>query len=167
MAERGGRMRSAGAVSRDDPPTLFVPVRLLLGISIVLAGALIAGLTDIRDVVGVVIFVVSLVSFVVVCEHVVPSAHRARQRIPSACSTSPCRCSTLDRPAGAAARHGAFQDLATVRREPHVSGNNGAEPGRARRSPRRRSRRTGAISDAEGRELLQSVVDFTETSCAR
>src|SRR5262245_47780138 len=68
MADRDGRLGHY----LDDPLQLFVPVRLLIGVCTVLAGALIARLSDIHDSLSVTTFIVSLVAFVVVCEHVVP-----------------------------------------------------------------------------------------------
>ena len=51
MAERGGRSDRLGHYL-DDPLQLFIPVRLLIGVCIVLAGVLIARLSDVqrRDV---------------------------------------------------------------------------------------------------------------------
>ena len=71
MAERGGRDDRLGHYL-DDPLQLFVPVRLLIGVCTVLAGALIARVSDIHDSLSVTTFIVSLVAFVVVCEHVLP-----------------------------------------------------------------------------------------------
>src|SRR5687768_196454 len=71
MAERGGRSDRLGRYL-DDPLQLFIPVRLLLGICIVLAGALIARISDVRDAPSIAVFMVSLVAFVVVCEHLLP-----------------------------------------------------------------------------------------------
>ena len=71
MAERGGRDDRLGHYL-DDPLQLFVPVRLLIGVCTVLAGALIARLSDIHNSLSVTTFIVSLVAFVVICEHVLP-----------------------------------------------------------------------------------------------
>src|SRR5262245_63921980 len=71
MAERSGRSDRLGRYL-DDPLQLFVPVRILLGFCIVLAGALIARLSSVQDARSVGIFVVSLIAFVIVCEHLVP-----------------------------------------------------------------------------------------------
>jgi len=71
MAERGGRDDRLGRYL-DDPPQLFVPIRLLIGVCTVLAGALIARLSDIQYTLSVATFIVSLVAFVVICEHLLP-----------------------------------------------------------------------------------------------
>ena len=49
-----------------------MPVRILLGLCTVLAGVLIARLSDVHDAQSVATFFVSLVAFVVVCEHLLP-----------------------------------------------------------------------------------------------
>ena len=71
MAERGGKSDRL-AHYLDDPLQLFVPLRLLLGICIVAAGVLIARVSDIHNATSVAVFVVSLIAFVVVCEHLLP-----------------------------------------------------------------------------------------------
>src|SRR5215217_9321007 len=72
MAERGGRDDRLGQYL-DDPLQLFIPVRILIGVCTVLAGVLIVRLSDIHDAVSVATFIVSLIAFVVVCEHLVPT----------------------------------------------------------------------------------------------
>src|SRR5262245_17098487 len=71
MAERGGRDDRLGQYL-DDPLQLFIPVRILIGVCTVLAGVLIARLSDVRDALSIVTFIVSLVAFVVICEHLLP-----------------------------------------------------------------------------------------------
>src|SRR3954462_13353436 len=68
MAERGGRSDRLGRYL-DHPLQLFVPIRILIGVCIVLAGVLIARVSDIHDGLSVAVFIVSLVAFVVACEH--------------------------------------------------------------------------------------------------
>jgi CBS domain containing-hemolysin-like protein len=158
MAERGGRSDRLGQYL-DDPPRLFVPVRLLLGLFTVLAGALIAGLSDINDAVSVITFVVSLVAFVVVCEHIVPMliARRDPERVLDLTLPVFHPIAQLVHPVAAA-----LLELGGGRRERENAAANGAEPAeRAVADPVESTDR--AISEEEGRELLQSVVDFTET----
>src|SRR5215218_601513 len=71
MAERGGRDDRLGRYL-DDPLQLFVPVRILIGLATVLAGVLIARISNIQDAKSVATFFVSLIAFVVVCEHLLP-----------------------------------------------------------------------------------------------
>ena len=71
MAERGGRSDRLGRYL-DDPLHLFIPVRILIGLCTVLAGVLIARLITVDDAQSVATFFISLVAFVVVCEHLLP-----------------------------------------------------------------------------------------------
>src|SRR4051794_24561298 len=70
MAGRGGRDDRLGRFL-DDPLQLFIPVRVLIGVCTVLAGVLIARLSDVRDMRSLGTFFVALVAFVVVCEHLI------------------------------------------------------------------------------------------------
>jgi CBS domain containing-hemolysin-like protein len=154
MAERGGRDDRLGHYL-DDPLQLFVPVRLLIGMCTVLAGALIARLSDIHDGLSVTTFIVSLVAFVVVCEHVLPMliVRRDPEAVldfilpvfhPVAQLLTPVTATILR--------------VIGVRREvPNGSAD------AAQQAPAKEDQVEGAISQEEGRELLQSIVDFTET----
>jgi len=71
MAERGGRGDRLGRYL-DDPRQLFIPVRVLIGLCTVLAGVLIARVSTVNSARSVAAFFVSLVAFVVVCEHLLP-----------------------------------------------------------------------------------------------
>ena len=158
MAERGGRSDRLGQYL-DDPPRLFVPVRLLLGLATVMAGALIASLSDMRDAVSVSTFVVSLVAFVVVCEHVVPMLITR---------ADPERVLDITLPlfhAVAQVVHPvttALLEWGDGRRERETGAPVDGEPAE-HPSAEESEAVDDAISEAEGRELLQSVVDFTET----
>jgi CBS domain containing-hemolysin-like protein len=159
MAERGGRGDRLGRYL-DDPLQLFVPARMLIGICIVLAGVLIARLSDVHDAVSLGVFFVSLVAFVVACEHLLPALIVRRD---------PERVLDVLLPVFHAIAR-LLQPLTTV-----VIGMMGArrerEPanGGAQESPTQNadaeadSGTEGVISEEEGRELLQSIVDFTET----
>jgi putative hemolysin len=154
MAERGGRDDRLGHYL-DDPLQLFVPVRLLIGVCTVLAGALIARLSDIHDGLSVTTFIVSLVAFVAVCEHVLPMliVRRDPEAVldfllpvfhPVAQLLTPVTATILR--------------IIGVRREvPNGSAD------AAQQAPTKEEQVEGAISQEEGRELLQSIVDFTET----
>lgn len=160
MAERGGRSDRLGRYL-DDPLQLFVPVRVLIGVCTVLAGALIARLSDMRDAASIVIFIVSLVAFVVVCEHLLPML-----------------VTRLDPEDVLDALLPAFQPVARLmrpltrtliglsnhraEREAGASAN-GDEASAQPESSTAEPAEEGDISEEEGRELLQSIVDFTET----
>jgi putative hemolysin len=160
MAERGGRSDRLGHYL-DDPLQLFVPLRLLLGTCIVAAGVLIARVSDVRDATSIAVFVTSLVSFVVVCEHVLPMLIVRRD---------PEQALDLMLPVfHVMARARLPVTLTFVRifgpRRDRESGNggNGQELESETQANSTDSAADDAISDEEGRELLQSIVDFTET----
>jgi len=155
MAERGGRDDRLGHYL-DDPLQLFVPVRLLIGVCTVLAGALIARLSDIRDSLSVTTFIVSLVAFVVVCEHLLPMLIVRRDPEgaldvllpvfhPVAQVLTPVTATILR--------------VIGVRREIP----NGTADTSTQAPAKEGEQEQGTISQEEGRELLQSIVDFTET----
>ena len=159
MAERGGRDDELGGYL-DDPPRLFIPVRAAIGLCTVLAAVLIARVSDIDSLQSVATFVVSLVAFVVACEHLIPMAivgadpervldlllpvfnPLARLMTPLTATLLQVRGTRRDRDPAAAPGNGAAQPAL---RPPDVANDE------------------GQISEEEGRELLQSVVDFTET----
>ena len=159
MAERGGRDDELGQYL-DDPPRLFIPVRAAIGLCTVLAAVLIARVSDIDSPQAVFTFVISLVAFVVACEHLIPMAivgadpervlgvllpvfnPLARLMTPLTATLLQVRGSRRDRETAATLGNGAAQ-LAVGQPEA--------------------ASEEGQISEEEGRELLQSVVDFTET----
>jgi CBS domain containing-hemolysin-like protein len=160
MAERGGRGDRLGRYL-DDPLLLFIPVRILIGLATVLAGLLIARLSDIHDARSIAAFFVSLLAFVVICEHFLPVLMVRRD---------PEQALDLLLPV--------FEPLARVfrpltstivgiidsRREREtVNGNGAAEPADAAAAEDAPDTTETTISEQEGRELLQSIVDFTET----
>jgi CBS domain containing-hemolysin-like protein len=159
MAERGGRSDRLGHYL-DDPLQLFIPVRLLLSGCLVAAGVLIVRVSDIRDARSVLTFVVSLVAFIVVCEHLLPAIISRRDPeavldvllpvfTPLAQVIKPVTIALIDIIAGPREREGSDD---TVEAEAAATAPAAAE-----------QQEEGVISQAESRELLQSVVDFTET----
>jgi magnesium and cobalt transporter len=157
MAERGGRSDGLGRYL-DDPLQLFVPLRILIGLCTVVAGVLIAGLSTVNDARSVATFFVSLVAFVVVCEHLLPMVVvRSDPEQVLDVLLPPFRpVARLMRPmtrmlidiAGRSEREGPAETGDAADAAPA----NGDEPAEE-----------GTISQEEGRELLQSIVDFTET----
>jgi CBS domain containing-hemolysin-like protein len=156
MAERGGRSDRLGHYL-DDPLQLFVPARMLIGVCTVLAGALIARLSDIRYGLSVATFIVSLVAFVVVCEHVLPMliVRRDPERVLDWLLPVFHPVARVLRPVTAA-----ILGVIAVRREPPATA-----PSDAAAAPpaKEGEQAEGVISQEEGRELLQSIVDFTGT----
>ena len=123
-----------------------------------LAGVLIASLSTVNDARSVATFFVSLVAFVVVCEHLLPMlvARGDPEQVLDILLV-------------------AFQPIARLMRPMtrlliNISGAGPAEPaanGAAADSeataPAAEEQEEEGISEEEGRELLQSIVDFTET----
>jgi putative hemolysin len=160
MAERGGRSDRLGRYL-DDPLQLFVPVRILIAAITVLAGALIARVTDIHAPRAVAIFILSLVVFVVVCEHFVPSLLVRRD---------PERALDLLLPAFEPMAR-LLQPLTSIavgligsrRERDSLTATTPAETAADTPVADAPDTTETTISEAEGRELLQSIVDFTET----
>jgi putative hemolysin len=161
MAERGGRSDRLGHYL-DDPLQLFIPVRILIGISIVVAGALIARVSNVGDSRSIAIFTVSLVAFVVVCEHLLPMliARRDPEAVLDVLLPVFHVIARPLRPLTAT-----LVGVIGARRERERDGANGgdAEDSAPEQSAEDSPGEEGEISEAEGRELLQSIVDFTET----
>jgi putative hemolysin len=159
MAERGGRSDLLGHYL-DDPLQLFVPVRVLIGICTVLAGVLIARLSDIHDAISVVTFIVSLVAFVVVCEHILPMllVRLDPEQLLDALLPPFHGVARLLRPLTSL-----IINVIGARRD-RESGNGPSDEADAEApATENEPAHEGTISEEEGRELLQSVVDFTET----
>jgi CBS domain containing-hemolysin-like protein len=158
MAERGGRHDRLGRYL-DDPLQLFVPIRILLGVCTILAGAFIARLSDVRDWRSVATFIVSLIAFVLVCEHLLPAVivRKDPERVLDVILPVFAAVAKLTRPFTVIVLDilGSRRDRdpnsppgdAAAEQQPAAAGDNGEE------------RR---ITDEEGRELLHSIVDFTE-----
>ncbi|HTM04739.1 MAG TPA: CNNM domain-containing protein, partial [Vicinamibacterales bacterium] len=159
MAERGGRSDRLGRYL-DDPLQLFIPIRILLGVCTVLTGVLIARLSDIHDALSVAIFIVSLVAFVVACEHLVPMllVRRDPERALDLLLPAFEPISRLLRPLS-------FAIIGVVgpRRDRETNGAGPVEASAEAETPAAPDTTQDAISEEEGRELLQSIVDFTET----
>jgi magnesium and cobalt exporter, CNNM family len=159
MAERGGRGDRLGRYL-DDPRQLFIPVRILIGLCTVLAGVLIARVSTVDSARSVAAFFVSLVAFVVVCEHLLPMlvARRDAEQVldvllpafdPIARGMRPMTRILIDIVGGRGEREAqSTTDVETSPGAAAVKEDEGAE---------------GSMSEEEGRELLQSIVDFTET----
>jgi magnesium and cobalt transporter len=168
MAERGGRSDRLGRYL-DDPLRLFVPVRLLLGACIVATGVLIARLTGVADGRAIAVLVVSLAAFIVACEHLLPAiiSRSDPEAVLDVVLPAFTPIARLMRPLTAV-----LIDIIDVRRDREASDEGAvpettdAEPAAApggAKAAAPRDTEEGVISQEEGRELLQSIVDFTET----
>ena len=159
MAERSGRGDRLGAYLAD-PLQLFVPVRLLIGLCVVLAGVLAAGLSAFAGVQRAGIFLVSLAGFVVLGEHVAPRliVRRDPERALDLLLPVFHPIARLLRPVT-----GALIGTLDGRREHDEGGGNGRDGPADEPAAPVAHEDEGAISEEEGRELLQSIVDFTKT----
>jgi len=159
MAERGGRSDRLGRYL-DDPLQLFIPVRILIGVCTVLAGVLIARLSDVRDALSVATFIVSLVAFVVVCEHLLPLliVRRDPEKVLDVLLPAFHAVATVLLPITAV-----MINSVAPRREREAANGGNASSEKAPEGAGDGELQDGNISEEEGRELLQSIVDFTET----
>jgi putative hemolysin len=159
MAERGGRSDRLGQYL-DEPLTLFIPLRLLIATATILAGLLIATLTDVHNARAVTTLLVSVVVFVFVCEHLIPMliVRRDPEAVldvllpvfhPMARTVRPLTKALITIMEGRREREGAEGDTPGAETQPPT--------------PAEQQEEENAISEEEGRELLQSIVDFTET----
>jgi putative hemolysin len=159
MAERGGRSDRLGQYL-DEPLTLFIPLRLLIATATILVGLLTATLTDVHNAQSVVTFLMSVVLFVLVCEHVIPLliVRRDPEAVldvllpvfhPLARLVRPLTRTLIAVIEGRRDREGAEGETAGAEAQPPTAAEQQDEE--------------NAISEEEGRELLQSIVDFTET----
>ncbi|NOT44072.1 MAG: HlyC/CorC family transporter [Acidobacteria bacterium] len=163
MVERSGRHDRLGRYL-EEPLRLFIPVRILLGVLIVLAGALIARLSEVRTAGATATFVVSLVGFVLVCEHLLPMliVRKDPERALDLLLPAFRPLGRLVRPLTHALMGVLDGRRAERALEAEQSGVGDAPNGHAP-VPDEREEENGSISDREGRELLQSIVDFTGT----
>ena len=160
MAERGGRSEQLGRYL-DDPLYLFIPVRILIGLVTVMAAVLIARTSDIESARSVTVFIVSFVAFVIVCEHLIPMALMRLDPEEVLDVLLP-----LFTPlAGLLMPITVFLVEVVGRRErerERDASPNGAPAAETAPAPEAPADEND-ISEEEGRELLQSIVDFTET----
>jgi putative hemolysin len=158
MAERGGRDDRLGFYL-DDPLQLFIPLRLLIATATVLAGVLIATITDIHNVRAIATLLVSIVAFVVVCEHLVPMAIVRRDPEAVLDVLLPV-FAAMARPVTPLT---ALLVRLTHRREREGVNGVGEDTALPTKATADQEAEERAISEEEGRVLLQSIVDFTET----
>lgn len=165
MAERGGRGDRLGFYL-EEPPQLFVPARLLLGLIFSLATMFIAILTGRTGFQSIGMLLVFVAVFILVCEHVVPLLI-VRQN-------PEWWLEFLLPPFDVVARFlhpitgGLLRLIAAVPRPDRAEANNGtadlvqAEGGEAAQAHSEAGEEQGLIEGDE-RRLLQSIVDFGDT----
>jgi magnesium and cobalt exporter, CNNM family len=165
MAERGGRGDRLGFYL-EEPPRLFVPARLLLGLIFSLATMFIAILTGRTGFQSIGMLLVFVAVFILVCEHVVPLliVRQNPERV----------LEILLPPFDVVARFlqpltgGLLRLIAAVpHRKPSDANGTTAEPGKiegaeATHASPEAGEEQGLIEGDE-RRLLQSIVDFGDT----
>lgn len=159
MAERGGRSDRLGQYL-DEPMTLFIPLRLLIAVTTIVAALLIATLTDVHNARAVAMLLVSVTAFVLVCEHVLPMliVRRDPEAVLDVLLPVFHPIARLVQPI-TAALVGVIQGR---REREDAEGESAGKPAEAPTAAEQQEEEN-AISEEEGRELLQSIVDFTET----
>jgi putative hemolysin len=160
MAEgsgRGDRLQTY----LDDPGRLFIPARLLLGVVVVFAAALLARVTGV-DQAGFPVLVVSMIGFIVLCEHVIPLiiVRRDPERVLELLLPSFDAITRLLYPlTSALLRVGTSR-----RRERPLPQGDSTEHGSPPADPG--SAPTGEpepLQEGQAREMLRTLVDFRET----
>ena len=159
IAERSGRGDRLGECL-EDPLRLFIPVRVLLGVAIVLVTLLLARETGVESAQAVATLAVGVILFVLVCEHLIPTLivrHDPGRVLdillpvfePAARVVRPLT-TTLAGWIAAERRDRAAED---AEEQAAVTG---AEPESA-------PAEGGTLAEKDERALLQSIVDFGET----
>ena len=166
MAERGGRDDRLGFYL-EDPPQLFVPARLLLGIIFSLATMFIAILTGRAGFQSIGMLLLFVAIFILVCEHVLPllivrrNPERVLEVLLPPFDVAARFLHPLTGKPRAAHRH--REPPRSDRREQYEQrhGRNRKRRGRARAS--RGGRKAQGLIEGDERRLLQSIVDFGDT----
>jgi putative hemolysin len=163
LAERSDRPGTLGAFL-DNPLLLLVPVRFLLGVVIATATALLARVIGVQAAHTVTVVVLSVVTFVVVCELLVPVAIVVRnpERVLELLLPSFTPVAKALRPIS----KWIARVVALIKREepgsapaPDVAAEEAKEPPKAYADD---TQQDGMI-EGEERRLLQSIVDFGDT----
>jgi putative hemolysin len=163
VAERNGRGDGLGRYL-DDPMLLFVPVRIWLGLDLVLVAIVLTatiGTTEPRTV-GLLVVVMAL--FVVLFEHLVPLliVRRNPEAVIDALLPSFTVFARVVQPLTVA-----LVGLVTARRErapaPAAGGDEPGEPGEPTTAFREAADAHAGLNEGEQRRLLQSIVEFGDT----
>jgi CBS domain containing-hemolysin-like protein len=162
VAERNGRGDGLGKYL-DDPILLFIPVRLWLGLDLVLITIVLAGAIGTTGPHTVGLLVVSMAAVLILCEHLVPLliVRRNPEAVLDALLPSFTVFARLVRPVTAA-----LVRVVTLRRErgtaPVTDGEAQGEAGEATTAYLEAGEHQGLI-EGEDRRLLQSIVEFGDT----
>ena len=160
MAEGSGRGERLQAYL-EDPGRLFIPARLLLGVVVVLATALLARVTGV-DQAGFPVLIVSMVGFIVLCEHVIPLVivRHDPERVLELLLPSFDAITRVLLPIT-----GALRRVATSRRRerPQAAGDNGQVGEQAPEPNVAAAGEPEPLQEGQARAMLRTLVDFRET----
>ena len=160
MAEGSGRGERLQAYL-EDPGRLFIPARLLLGVVVVLATALLARVTGV-DQAGFPVLIVSMVGFIVLCEHVIPLVivRHDPERVLELLLPSFDAITRVLLPIT-----GALRRVATSRRRerPQAAGDNGQVGEQAPEPNAAAAGEPETLQEGQARAMLRTLVDFRET----
>ena len=160
MAEGRGRGERLQAYL-ENPRSLFIPARLLLGIVVVFATALLARVTGV-DQAGFPALVLSIIGFIVLCEHVIPLVivRRDPERVLEVLLPSFDAVTRLLYPVtGALLRVGTSR-----RRERQQAGTENGDAGEQVQEPSPAPNgEPEPLQEGQARAMLRTLVDFRET----
>ncbi|MCL4847099.1 MAG: hemolysin family protein [Acidobacteria bacterium] len=154
MAERAGRSELLDHYL-EDPPRLFIPARILLGLMLVLSAELFSLQIGLGTLRGISLVLFCLAAFVIVCEHLVPQliARGNPQAVLEVLLPSFRWIETAVSPITALLlRVAERRERATASGETGERGDEGVDDGTAGREEEH--------DEAEERRLLRSIVDF-------
>jgi CBS domain containing-hemolysin-like protein len=158
MAEGSGRGDRLQAYL-ENPGTLFIPARLLLGVIVTLATALLARVTGVDQ--GFPALLLSIIGFVVVCEHVIPLlvVRRDPERVLKLLLPSFDAVARILTPITTA-----LLKLGTSRRgERMLASRETEEPGQNPPEQNTAANEPEPLQEGQARALLRTLVDFRET----
>jgi CBS domain containing-hemolysin-like protein len=158
MAEGSGRGDRLQAYL-ENPGTLFIPARLLLGVIVTLATALLARVTGVDQ--GFPALLLSIIGFVVVCEHVIPLlvVRRDPERVLKLLLPSFDAVARILIPITTA-----LLKLGTSRRgERMLASRETEEPGQNPPEQNTGANEPEPLQEGQARALLRTLVDFRET----
>jgi CBS domain containing-hemolysin-like protein len=163
VAERNGRGDGLGRYL-DDPMLLFVPVRIWLGLDLVLVAIVLTATTGTTEPRTVGLLVVVMALFVVLFEHLVPLliVRRNPEAVIDALLPSFTVFARVVQPLTVA-----LVGLVTAHRErgpaPPSGGDAPGEPGEPTTAFREAADAHAGLNEGEQRRLLQSIVEFGDT----
>jgi CBS domain containing-hemolysin-like protein len=159
MAERSGRGDRLGRYL-DEPLRLFLPARVLLAAITVSAAALVARTTGVDAARGLPLLLVSILGFVIVCEHIIPLilVRRDPERVLDLLLPSFEVLARALKPLT-----GPLRRLAVRRDRPSPPDTNAERDATPSEAAAAAPAPDHELQEGQARELLRSLVEFRET----